>query len=42
MLRLIARLTPPVLMVSLVYGLWTLVLRFSLDHAARSFANIAR
>jgi hypothetical protein len=39
MSRLIARLVPPVIVVSMVYGLWYLVLRVSLDRAVEVLAR---
>jgi hypothetical protein len=39
MSRLLLRLVPPVLVVSLVYGLWYLVLRVSLDRAVEVLAR---
>jgi hypothetical protein len=39
-MRLIARLIPPVLVVSLVYGLWFLVLRVSLSRAVEVLAGL--
>jgi hypothetical protein len=39
MIRLLARLAPPVLVVSLVYGLWYLVLRVSLARAVEVLAR---